>query len=309
MLVTRGRENLVKARDARDADCLDVRTEITDAHERGVRASEHVHRHMAGCDACRAYARDVRRLSKQLQGLAPPFALGPIAALAKLIGGGSGKAVAGAGAAVAIAATGGVLVLATNLFQPGDPAPFQLKGVKALVGRSVATGQRVPTGTALVTARVRVPAGAPKPGERRGVTLACPDGMKVAGLQAPEQRFPLSFGFSKDTIIGFSTRARIEFTHAVLPRDADATVGVLCREPDTRGSIVGTPRPPAAGERAGRICVESAYVYESPGRLFSGTVYRGQPVNVGRRSASGRWVRITSDIGANGWLSAAALCR
>ncbi len=46
MLATRARENLVKARDARDADCAGVRAALLDAHERGVRPSEHVLRHV-----------------------------------------------------------------------------------------------------------------------------------------------------------------------------------------------------------------------------------------------------------------------
>ena len=67
MLATRARENLVKARAARDADCLDVRAALLDAHERGVRPSEHVLRHVKGCEACAAYQKDLRRLTKQLR--------------------------------------------------------------------------------------------------------------------------------------------------------------------------------------------------------------------------------------------------
>jgi hypothetical protein len=81
-----------------------------------------------------------------------------------------------------LAATGGVLVLSHDTVGSGDPAPFELKGIEPLVGRSVSTGTRVPTGTALVTARVRVPAGAPSDGERRSVMLACPAEMRVAGM-------------------------------------------------------------------------------------------------------------------------------
>ena len=60
-LVLRARENLVKARDARDADCELIRSVLTDAQERGVRPTEHGLRHARGCDACRAYQRDSRR--------------------------------------------------------------------------------------------------------------------------------------------------------------------------------------------------------------------------------------------------------
>lgn len=100
------------------------------------------------------------------------------------------------------------------------------------------------------------------------MTLACPADMKVAGLQDPEQRFPLGYGLSKGTIIGFSTRARIDFGRAILARSYDATVGVLCRRPDASGSIVDNPRLPRRGERPGRVCARTEYLYRSPGRLF-----------------------------------------
>jgi RNA polymerase sigma factor (sigma-70 family) len=90
MLATRARENLIKTRDARDADCADVRAALLDAHERGVRPSEHAVRHVKGCDACRAYQQDIRKLSKSLQALNPALGLPLLAGAAKLLGGGGG---------------------------------------------------------------------------------------------------------------------------------------------------------------------------------------------------------------------------
>jgi RNA polymerase sigma factor (sigma-70 family) len=63
MLATRARENLLKARDARDADHADVRAALLDARERGVRPSEHVLRHVRDCEDCRAFQREIRHLS------------------------------------------------------------------------------------------------------------------------------------------------------------------------------------------------------------------------------------------------------
>ena len=311
MLATRARENLLKTLAARDADCADVRAELLDAHERGVRPSEHALRHTGACDACRAYRRDLRALAARLQALNPALGLPLLAAIAKLAGGGTGgkTAVVAAVATAAIAATGGVLVLGTDVRQSGAPAPFVLKGVKPLTGRSVATGQALPPRTALVTARVRVPAGAVAGGERRSVTMGCPAGMKVAGLQAPEQRIPLSYGLSKGTVIGFSSRARVDFGRAVLSRDHDVTVGVLCRRPDANGSIAGDPRTTRPGEQAGRVCAASAYLYRVPGKTFVGTVFKGQPVSIVRRDRTGRWVRVISDMRNAGWVKADVLCR
>jgi len=62
-LVMRARANLVKTRDARDTDCRLIRSALLDAHERGVRPTEHAVRHVGGCDGCRAYQFDIRRLS------------------------------------------------------------------------------------------------------------------------------------------------------------------------------------------------------------------------------------------------------
>jgi hypothetical protein len=85
-------------------------------------------------------------------------------------------------------------------------------------------------------------------------------------------------------------------------------VGVLCRKPGATGSLVAKPRPLRAGETRGRVCARQAYYFRSPGKLFVGTVFRDQRVAVQRRSASGRWVRIATDVGGRGWLSADALC-
>jgi len=123
--------------------------------------------------------------------------------------------------------------------------------VRSITGRSVRTGDLLPSGVALVTARVRLPAGAPPAGESRSVTLACPAGRKVAGFQSPEQRFPMTYGFQPDTVIGSSTRARIVFGRAVLPRDYDVTVGAFCAKPDADGSLVADPRE-TQPRRAGR---------------------------------------------------------
>ncbi|HEV2777251.1 MAG TPA: sigma-70 family RNA polymerase sigma factor [Solirubrobacteraceae bacterium] len=308
MLATRARENLLKTRAARDADHADIRAALLDAHERGVRPTEHVRRHLEGCDACRAYQKDLRKLSKSLHALHPVFGLPLLAGAAKLVGAGGGKAAAGAAAALVIAATGGVVVLASDNRSSGEPAPFVLKGIKPLTGRAVNTGDAIPRGTALVTARVRVPAGAPQDGERRSVTLACPAAMKVAGLQAPEQRFPLGYGLSKDTIIRNSTRARIDFGRAILPRDYDVTVGVLCRRADAAGSIADSPRRTQAGEQTGRVCDTSAYLYREPGRTFLGTVFKGQPLSILRRSGSGQWALVISDTRNKGWMKVSALC-
>jgi hypothetical protein len=140
---------------------------------------------------------------------------------------------AGAAAAV-IAATGGVLVLSSDTARTGDPAPFRIKGFYPASGKPITTADPIASSTAVVTARVRLPAGARKPGDRRSLTLSCPPGMKVAGFQA-------------------------------LERPHEATVVLLCRRPDAIGSIVANPRLPRHGETPGRVCANTEYLRRSAG--------------------------------------------
>jgi hypothetical protein len=84
---------------------------------------------------------------------------------------------------------------------------------------------------------------------------------------------------------------------------------VLSRRPDANGSIIDNPRLPRRGEQPGRVCAPTEYLYRAPGRLFVGTVFRGQPLAIQRRSASGRWVRVVTDARNEGWLKSSALCR
>jgi hypothetical protein len=91
-------------------------------------------------------------------------------------------------------------------------------------------------------------------------------------------------------------------------RDHDVTVGVLCRRPDANGSIADNPRTTKPGDRAGRVCGASAYLYRAPGRTFVGTVFKGQPVSLLRRDDSGAWARVVSDAHDKGWIKVSALC-
>jgi RNA polymerase sigma factor (sigma-70 family) len=310
MLATRARQSLIRKRDARDAACADVREILLDARERGVRASEHALRHVRGCTECAAHQRDIRRLSKRLQALNPLPGVPLLAGLAKLAGGGVGKAVLGIAAALVIAATGGLVVVATHTFRAGDPAPFLLRGFGGANGRLVGKGEPLPDGTVLITARVHLPAGRPPAGQSRNVTLPCPSGMKLAGFAAPKQPIPLLLlQLWKYSIPGYSTSGRIDFGLETLARPAQLTVGILCRRPGPYGTILVRPRLPQPGEQPAHVCVQvTAYLYRSPDQTFQGTVYRGEPVSIERRSPSGMWTRVIADDEASGWLRTSQLC-
>ena len=95
-LLVRARMGLVKADTARGTACSDIREQLTEAHDQGVRASTTVRRHLRDCSACRSYRHEIFLVRKRLAALAPA---GPLAALAKLLGFPGGSATSTGGAA------------------------------------------------------------------------------------------------------------------------------------------------------------------------------------------------------------------
>ena len=101
-LLVRARIGLVEAAEARDADCAEIRVELMDAYDRGVKASSRARKHMRSCDACTEYRAALRGMRRSFAALTPAGA-GPLAmAAAKLLGfgGAGGGAAAGGSAAV-----------------------------------------------------------------------------------------------------------------------------------------------------------------------------------------------------------------
>src|SRR5688500_9780909 len=112
-LLVRARIGLVEAIEARDTACADIRLDLTDSFDRGVRASGLARRHLRDCEGCTEYRTQLRTVRQGLGALLPGGA-GPLAAVLKLVGlGGAGSAGA-AGAGGGAAAGGGVLAAATS---------------------------------------------------------------------------------------------------------------------------------------------------------------------------------------------------
>jgi RNA polymerase sigma factor (sigma-70 family) len=108
-LLVRARIGLVEAGEARDTACLDIRADLADAFERGVRATGHVRRHLRDCRGCVEYRAQLRAVRQGLNALSP--GPGPLAAVLKLAGlGGAGSA--GAASAGGGATAGGVITVA-----------------------------------------------------------------------------------------------------------------------------------------------------------------------------------------------------
>jgi RNA polymerase sigma factor (sigma-70 family) len=112
-LLVRARIGLVEAVEARDTACVEIRLDLADAFDRGVRASGLARRHLRDCDACGAYKTQLRAVQHGFAILGSGGS-GPLAAALKLIGlGGAGSAGA-ASAGGGTAAGGGALAAVTS---------------------------------------------------------------------------------------------------------------------------------------------------------------------------------------------------
>jgi RNA polymerase sigma factor (sigma-70 family) len=166
-LLVRARIGLVEAAEARDADCEDIRVDLLDAYDRGVKASSRARRHMRSCDACTEYRAALRGMQRSFAALTPAGA-GPLAMIgAKLLGlggagggaaagssavGGSAVAVGGVGACkvaavvcTAVVATGGAVEVTHLASQHEAPAAKAAAKVVAPAAKTPAQALAVPT--------------------------------------------------------------------------------------------------------------------------------------------------------------------
>jgi RNA polymerase sigma factor (sigma-70 family) len=149
-LLVRARIGLTLASEARDTACVKIRDELTLAHDRGVRCSGTVRRHVTDCGGCREFQSQLRRSRRQFAALTPT--LGPIGVIANLLGiGGGGAAGGGAG----VAATGGAAATGAGVGATGGAtATFVGGGTVASVGTLGAGASHMATliAAAVVTA-------------------------------------------------------------------------------------------------------------------------------------------------------------
>jgi RNA polymerase sigma factor (sigma-70 family) len=309
-LVFRARTNLVKQRDARTTTCPDVQRDLLVAHDGRRRASAATYRHLTSCGACRSFRSGLRGTRRSMAILSPgPLLLAGIGAGlgAKLLGGTASAATSKAGATVAVTAVAaGAVGLGVEVFGPGEPSPQNLRSV-VLAGGTVAAGERLPAGTAVVRRTVRLRAGA---ADHAAVTLPCPRGLRVADL-LPSSGAPISVTYTADTVPGVSTRATLAFERRALSRPSDVRLAVLCKRADASGSLLPGGRTPLTrGPTSStvQVGVRSSYLRVSPGGGVRGSVRLGQPVRlVG--APRGGWQQVVTDAGETGWLPVSALGR
>jgi RNA polymerase sigma factor (sigma-70 family) len=104
-LLVRARIGLVEAVEARDTACSEIRLDLTDSFDRGVRASGLARRHLRDCEGCVEYRAQLRGVRQGLGVLAP--GAGPWTTILKLVGlGGAGSAGAASAGGGAAAGTG-----------------------------------------------------------------------------------------------------------------------------------------------------------------------------------------------------------
>ena len=107
-LLVRARIGLVEAVEARDTACVEIRADLADAFDRGVRASGRSRKHLRDCAGCTEYRAQLRGVRHGLAALSP--GPGPLAAALKLLG--IGGAAGGGAASSGAAAGGGAIVVA-----------------------------------------------------------------------------------------------------------------------------------------------------------------------------------------------------
>ena len=304
-LVVRARETLTRAAAARGADCQDVRADLLRAHDARRRASSGALRHVAGCADCRAFRSALKHDRRTLRVLTPvPLLLGGSVLAGKLTGVvvGASKPAAlklTAVATITIAAAGGAYALRTEVFGPGDRAPIAVSGV-AVPGGKLSAGERIPAHVALVTKQVALPSAGAVP----AVSIACPAGMRVAGL-VPERHDARSHGFASSTIIGASSTARVLFARQGPGAGRTVTVAVVCRQPSATGSVRAAPIAPA-GMATVHACRQRAALSDGPGGPARGTVTARQPLAV--LASRHGWLRVRTDAGRTGWVPSHVAC-
>ena len=149
-LLVRARVGLVEAIEARDTACVEIRTDLAAAFDRGVRASGRSRKHLRECGGCRDYRTALRGVEKQLNGLAP--ASGPLTAIAKILGiGGAGSGAAAGGGAAFLGGGAGAAAGGTTAATIGTGAVAATAGKVAAV---VAAAAVVGGGAATVERRV-----------------------------------------------------------------------------------------------------------------------------------------------------------
>jgi RNA polymerase sigma factor (sigma-70 family) len=185
-LLVRARVGLAQAGEARDTACEQIRLDLAEAHDRGVRAPGMARRHLRDCPGCRAYRTELRGVSRSIAAFVP--GLGPLALLAKVLGGLGGGSAAGSGAAMA--GGGGAAVAGGGAAAGG--ATIVSSSVVAVAATKVAVVAAVAVATATGVEAVHHSAHHHRHVTAKPAVVAAPvaDPAKVGGASAPALPVP-----------------------------------------------------------------------------------------------------------------------
>jgi hypothetical protein len=170
-LLVRARIGLVEAVEARDTACVEIRSDLADAFDRGVRASGRSRKHLRDCEACTEYRTQLRCVREGLGALSP--GAGPLAAALKLLG--LGGAAGGGAASSGAAAGGGAVVVAGG-------------GTAAKVTAVVCCAALAAGGAAEVTHTIIQPAHSGKTGSGASAASSASSGAAASASTIPTHR-------------------------------------------------------------------------------------------------------------------------
>jgi RNA polymerase sigma factor (sigma-70 family) len=183
-LLVRARVALAQALEARDTACAQIRDALSLAHDRGVRPGATARRHMRDCPGCREFRHELRGVSRRFAALAP--ALGPLGALAKVLGlgGGAGGAASGGSAAAGgVVGTGGVV--ASGALASGAGHVATLIAATVVTAGGAMEIQRTITAAPQHHHHVRVTNVRSAPSEHRAQSLSAASAPATAGARQP----------------------------------------------------------------------------------------------------------------------------
>ena len=248
-LLVRARSGVLSATVAREAPCAEICALLAETHDRGVRPSGHVRRHLRECPGCRQHRADLRDQRRQFAALGPPVGLlGLLGGLTGGGGAGGGLAAAGGGGAfVGGAAVGKVAAIAVAVALVGGAggALTSTTHHAAAPLPAAVRGHHASTPTPTVTHRLRVrrttQVAAIAPITPAKPTAAAPVACPVAAATTADSTV-------QPAVTGSSTPAAATSSDASAPGTADPRATAA---PDPGGQApaqdVATPASASAG--------------------------------------------------------------
>jgi RNA polymerase sigma factor (sigma-70 family) len=263
-LLVRARIGLVEAVEARDTACSEIRGDLADAFDRGVRASGLARRHLRDCPGCVEYRTQLRAVREGFGALTP--SAGPMTAVLKLVGiggaGSAGAASAGGGAAagtgvLAAAGTGTAAKVAAVVCCAALTAGGAVEVGSHMKPRDQAAGAKhhAPAAQQPATAQARhaapaasatrSPAGRKSAHAARGGAAVASQGtQRAVEAVGTAGTLPLAEAQDGDRVTGGASAPNEEtgFGHGV-----DGLTPVTGAKPDDQTAPSSTPAPAAAG--------------------------------------------------------------